>query len=520
MVNGKFSVAGLTFWRRFLGGWPLAVAALATCWISLFDELHREWSVNPQYDYGYVVPLLGAVLLWRRWPERPSPSAGNSVLMGWVAAASLFWLLPLNLFFQANPEWRLLYWFHGLLVLILSFCLLYRAGGWNWAGFFAPPLVFMVIAIPWPTGLEQAVIQHLMRFVAGLTVGVVGWLGIPAMQHGNLIEVGTGVVGIDEACSGVRSLQSALMLSLFLGEIYRFSARRRAALVGTSLICVILANVVRTSFLTWVAAQHGLKQMEAWHDDAGLIVMAIVLPGLFGLGHLMKPKLRKHSPGAVDPHHALPVMPYWVAISVFAWIGLAGAITEGWYRIHERDLVPNTPWTVAWPTQADHFQKAAVPEQSLAILRCSDSTAATWADDEGNLWSAFFLRWNAGKNSAQLAFGHRPDICYPAAGERLVKDYGRITVSAGGIHLPFSYQTFQNGSRLMHVFYCLWSDRVPPEGEAVPGNSTWKSRWQAVLAGQRNLGQQVLEVDVLGPETGDAAVSSFRRELPRLILPE
>ena len=54
-----------------------------------------------------------------------------------------------------------------VLVLILSGCLLYRAGGWNWVKFFTSPLTFMLIAIPWPMELEQAVIQNLMRFVAG-----------------------------------------------------------------------------------------------------------------------------------------------------------------------------------------------------------------------------------------------------------------------------------------------------------------------------------------------------------------
>ena len=96
-------------------------------------------------------------------------------------------------------------------------------------------LLFMLIALPWPVQLEQAIIQGLMRLVAGLTVGVVTLMGIPAIQHGNLIEVGAGLVGIDEACSGVRSLQSSLMLSLFLGEVNRWSWMRRVGLLTASM---------------------------------------------------------------------------------------------------------------------------------------------------------------------------------------------------------------------------------------------------------------------------------------------
>src|SRR5262249_19062525 len=161
-------------------------------------------------------------------------------------------------------------------------------------------------------------VQNLMRFVAGLTVEVSGVLGIPAIQHGNLIEVGSGVVGIDEACSGVRSLQSALMLSLFLGELHRFSWRRRAGLLGASLVFVLIANLCRTTFLVWAAANRGFHQMEAWHDTAGNLVMWIVLPGLMLLGHLMKPKEEVAPPSTANAS-ALPTLPRWIGVAIFGW---------------------------------------------------------------------------------------------------------------------------------------------------------------------------------------------------------
>jgi len=502
---------------RWLSGWPLAIAALAACWLLFFSELRGEWSINPQYNYGYVVPLLGAMLVWRRWPERPAASPKKSAAVMVTALISLFFLLPLQLILEANPEWRLVYWMHGFLALVLSGCLLYHAGGWNWVKFFTPPLAFMLIAIPWPMGLEQAVTQNLMRWVAGLTVEVAGWLGIPAVQHGNLIEVGAGMVGINEACSGVRSLQCALMLSLFLGEMHRFPFRRRVFLIGASLGCVLFANLTRTSFLTWAAANRGIQQMEAWHDTAGILVMGIVLPCLFGLAHWVKPKTTGPAGPPAGVASAPGTMPRWAAVGVFAWIGTTSLVTEAWYRAHERKLVDNARWSVAWPSQAAHFKKTALPEESLTILRCSISSSADWEDDEGDQWSAFFLRWNAGRNSTQLAKGHRPDICFPAAGAKLVSDRGQISVNANGIDLPFKYQTFESGPRLLHVFYCLWSDRLSPGENSLVENGSIPSRLQAVLAGKRNLGQEVFEVVITGPETSEAAVALFQQQLPRLI---
>lgn len=502
--------------RAWSQGWPLAVAALAACWGLFFCELCGEWDINPQYDYGYLVPLLGAMLVWRRWPERPATSPGTSPLAGFLAFGLLALLLPFALIREANPEWRLLYWSHGFLVLGLSFSLLYRAGGWGWIRFFAPPLAFMLIAVPWPMEWEQAIIQDLMRLVAALTIQVAGWLGIPAVQHGNLIEVATGVVGINEACSGVRSLQSGLMLSLFLGEFHRFPATRRLLLVAASLLFVLLANVARTTFLTWAAASHGLPQMAAWHDTAGLLVMLLVLPCLFVLAHWIKPKAVNPPEAPPSRPRILPSLPRWVAIGALLWLGFAQVATEAWYRSHERHLVFRQRWSVAWPTQNAGFRKTAVPEESLAILRCSQSDAAMWKDDFDNQWSAFFLRWNPGKNSVQLAKGHRPDICFPAAGSQLVDSYNSVVAQADGLDLPFNFQTFQAGDHLLYVFFCLWSDRVSAQPDAKV-NGKWNWRFRAFLNGERNLGQQVFEVVIRGPESSDAALSLFKSELPHLI---
>ena len=56
-------------------------------------------------------------------------------------------------------------------------------------------------------------------------------LGIPAQVEGNLIRVSTGLVGVNEACSGIRSLQTSLMIGLLFGELKRLSVLRRVALV-------------------------------------------------------------------------------------------------------------------------------------------------------------------------------------------------------------------------------------------------------------------------------------------------
>ncbi len=87
---------------------------------------------------------------------------------------------------------------------------------------FSVCLIFSTV--PWPGVVETFVTQGLMQVVALVTVGLLDLCGIGALQHGNLIAFRAGLLDIDEACSGVRSLQAVLMVSLFLGE---FSYRAR-----------------------------------------------------------------------------------------------------------------------------------------------------------------------------------------------------------------------------------------------------------------------------------------------------
>jgi exosortase/archaeosortase family protein len=306
------------------------------------------------------------------------------------------------------------------------------------------------------------------------------------------------------------------MLSLFLGEMNRFSLVRRTALLGASLLFVVVANIARTTFLVWTGAHHGMRQLEAWHDAAGMLIMLIVLPALLGLAHLLKPRTSENVQRDSQPARR-PSLARWVGLVAIGWIGASILVTEVWYRAHETFLISSVRWAVAWPDQSPQFKKIEVPKDSLAILRCSNSQAAAWQDEDGNQWSAFVLRWNPGKNSAQLAKGHRPDICFPASGAQLVQDFGRVSLAANGLELAFRHQSFQTAAGLAHVFYCLWSDRASPAETSLLEDESYASRFQAVMAGKRNLGQQVVEIVLQGPDSGPAAVALLQLRLPSLI---
>ena len=157
----------------------------------------------------------------------------------------------------------------------------------GWVRHFAFPVAFFFVAVPWPTAVEVPIIQGLMRMVADVAAETAMLLGIPAQVEGNLIRVSTGLVGVNEACSGIRSLQTSLMIGLLFGELKRLSVLHRVALVVGAVIIALFANFVRAVFLVTVAATKNISEVGRWHDVAGYTIIALVFLSTMGLAYLL-----------------------------------------------------------------------------------------------------------------------------------------------------------------------------------------------------------------------------------------
>src|SRR5712692_1916863 len=111
--------------------WPTAAVLFffALLWFELINQLKAEWWLNPQYNYGLIVPLLALYLFWKRWRNRPAPAPPAATAFPIVLVlfcAALF--LPIRFLAEANPDWRLLSWVLALVVVSISLLFLYLAG--------------------------------------------------------------------------------------------------------------------------------------------------------------------------------------------------------------------------------------------------------------------------------------------------------------------------------------------------------------------------------------------------------
>lgn len=486
--------------------WP-TLAAIGVFWLMILNQQRLEWSVNPVYSYGWAVPFLAGYLFWSRWQDRPA--AGSRFSREWFVVGAIVLLagfLPVRVVQEANPDWVRINWLMASLWIGLALLTLGRLGGAPYIRYFIFPLLFCFTALPWPVWMEESLSQNLMRLNAGMSAEILTMLGTPAMAKGNLIQVADRWVNVEEACSGIRSLQTAFMMSLFLGEFYRVNVLRRVILLVASFAVAFIVNLIRTVVLTNFAKTDSIAR---WHDTVGTIAMVVCLAALWGLAELIQKK--KNNRERARPADAAPasetgpvsfIPPFsWAGAAIVGgWLCAAELMTLGWYRAHEKALPPSLVWNLKLPRTAPDFVEGAFADRMQALLKFNSGTTASWNTPDGYQWQMYYLQWQPGRVSKFLSSSHYPTVCLPASGMRLVSETGVWNCRVGNVDVPFTTYLFDEGGRDVYIFHAIVEDRPTKGGTRLSYRQVSShERIDSVRRGERNLGQHVIGIAIRGP---------------------
>jgi exosortase len=503
----------------------LPLFALA-CWALLIRHLSPEWTVNEQYHFGWLVPFLAAYLIKVRG-ENPPPARppqrrllADLVLLALAGASVL--LMPIR---EANLDWRLIEW--GLVAIAIAASLLcaWHLGGWPWVRHFAFPLLFFLIAVPLPRTLEYPWMDRLMLNNATTSAELLRWLGVEATARGNLIDLPNCRLGVEEACSGIRSLQSTLMLSLFLGEILALSWVRRTILLAAGLGWAVVTNIGRTSALGWIASREGQSAVDRWHDVAGYSVLALcaltvgLSAWLLARYSSREANLHPH-PSAFQPSASAARFRSTTALAAFGLAAIVAgfAANQLWFDYQERKLSKVTEWDFRAPSEQSHYREIPIPPLTRKLLHFDEGYNALWKDPSGHQWQSFFFHWYAGRNAGQTALPHDPRSCLGAIGMELVTVLPSVTFARQDVELTFDAFHFRDHGRDLYVFNCLAEDvRTSAGPRQVLYVNSPSARVSAALAGRRQAGQRRLEVVLWDSPNAQTAVEQFSALLDRQV---
>ena len=262
--------------RQVLAG--LLPSWLAIAWV--VSKAQWFWNHRPDLQFGWVVLLLCAFVIWDGWSRKPAPIyrlTFFSALLFLAGTGLLFIVQIYQAAFGLKPATLM-----GLTLgcfLIIGANLLY-VFGWPGVRHFAFGFGFLLIALPMPTIIYSPIVNGLQAKVAAVNVEVLNLIGIPAQRVGSLIHLPNGTVGVDEACSGIRSLQSTLMATLFIGYLTLKSRTLQVMLLASGVALAIFGNLVRSLFLSYTANARGLESVDATHDAAGWSILAFTAVGV------------------------------------------------------------------------------------------------------------------------------------------------------------------------------------------------------------------------------------------------
>jgi exosortase len=282
----------------------LPLLALMPAWLAvtwLVSKAQWFWTHRPDMQFGWVVLMLCCYLFYEGWEKRPATAYRWTVLTGGLLGLGTSLLFVVQIYqaaFGMKPA--------SLLGLALAlFCLIGcnvayvfgRNGLWHFSFAFG----FLLIALPMPSAIHNLVVGGLQSKIAVLNVEILNLMGIPAQRIGSLIRLPNCTVGVDEACSGIRSLQSALMATLFIGylSLSRLSLKLVLVLVGVCL--AITGNLARSLFLSYTANASGVEVLESAHDAAGWSILLFTAAGVALFAWLFSKLENNLQP---DPKHA------------------------------------------------------------------------------------------------------------------------------------------------------------------------------------------------------------------------
>lgn len=488
-------------------------ASFALLWVGLIIRLAPEWTSSSEYNYGWVVPPLAAFLFWCRWIRRPAAGPihhrrGATLLF---AGCTIF-LLPIFLLVGANPDWRFLSWLLAVCTIVISLSALYLIGGRTWAYYFSYPLAFVLLAVPWPRLIEQAVVQGLMQAIASIDVAIVSALGFACVQHGTVIELTTGYIGVEEACSGLKTLLAMLVVALFLGELSRLNTRRRFWLAAFAVVFALLFNLARAVYLTRTGATQGIDAVRLSHNWVGNITVWSCILAVGSLAFWLSNKEGGPAPAAEVRRRGGSVAPLRpLIIFLIIWILIAETATRVWYRSGLAGA--QASWHFELPTQREGVQEMIVGMQAKPAMQYDDAQGETWKDSAGRLWGIYLFRWAPGRAPLE---SYSPDNFFPGARIPIRFASGPESMSIHETTVPSHFYCLGHGNQPLYVFCCYFMGDSTSDLTSVSGLGEIYWRFKRVWTRQRPKPAHLLAVVVSTTEGEDKAKALLRAETAQI----
>jgi exosortase len=159
----------------------------------------------------------------------------------------------------------------------ISFVVLLVALTWTFWGTarlrsLAFSFLLLATAVPLPVIVYNALAAPLQLLASDMATNLAQALGVTVYRDGNIINLATISLGVEEACSGLNSLSALMVGGLLLGYLQCTRFRTRALLFALTIPLSIAVNILRVTGTAVIADYHEEFALGFYHSFSGWLV--------------------------------------------------------------------------------------------------------------------------------------------------------------------------------------------------------------------------------------------------------
>lgn len=263
---------------------------LIAAYAPILPELYHHWMNDPNNSHGILVPLISLYFIWIKRHELKdvlcksisNQGTGSHDLQSGQPALNKHFFTPHSMGLLISIFGLTIYIVSSLggiavsarlsLVIVLIGLIIFNLGIkiFNILIF---PLFLLFFMVPVPTSLVGLVSMPLQLFATKSSTSIIKLLSIPAYREGNMLYFAGTQLEVAEACSGIRSMVSYLMLGAIFAYLIKRGWAKRCILFVSTIPLAIFANMVRVTSTGILAHFFGNQVARGFlHEFSGMAV--------------------------------------------------------------------------------------------------------------------------------------------------------------------------------------------------------------------------------------------------------
>jgi exosortase len=268
---------------RAIAGYWFAILGLLALAIPTFITLARQVWSSEGGVHGPIVLATGLWMLWRQSGTVASLARPGNLLIGIpLLALTLVIYIGGRIFDFISIETA------GLVATAFAAAYLYFGGRSLRAIWF--PVLWLFFLIPPPGWMVDRLTAPLKEFVSFGATRFLLLFDYPILRQGVTLFIGPYQLLVEDACSGLRSLSSLVVVTLLYIYIKNKPSWRYSLLVVLWIVPVaVIANIIRIVILVLITYYWGDAAAQSFlHNTAGIVMFVVALLGIFAVDWLFE----------------------------------------------------------------------------------------------------------------------------------------------------------------------------------------------------------------------------------------